>query len=279
MGARPQNRPHGAPQSIGLRGGFRGGSGVGVRGGGFRGGRGARGGAVGRGRGGLRGRGRGGPKRSRGNTGPGEGGFTVETIEKTPEEIVYMTEKTLREKAVPIPYDLVDVSKEALVGKGPAVIVGQWGMSELVEDTLNRMAPVGLNDAGVRRQDLARELLRGSVVRFKDEEEKNGVLSMAESIATKDAELKSEKKGELIESKFAGFEPFSEDWKFRFSAKMLKGEYDLTGNTGKEGDPQDLLRNTRRNETYLPKDGDSLAARVRSLLAAPSNRPRVKKTA
>ena len=230
----------------------------------------------------MRGRGRGnakGPMRSRGRIGAGEGGLTDETIENTPEEIAYMTEKTQREKPVPIPCDPADISTDALVGGGPAVIVGQWGMSELVEERLNRMAPAGLNDAGIRRQDLARELLRGSVVRFKDEEEKDSVLAMAESIATKEAELKSEAKGELIESEFAGFEPFGEDWKVRFSANTLKGEYELLGNIGKEGDPQDLVRNTRRNETYLPKDGDSLAARVRSLLAAPSNRPRVKKSA
>ena len=190
-----------------------------------------------------------------------------------------MTEKTQREKAVPIPYDPSDISTDALVGEGPAVIMGQWGMSELVEERLNKMAPAGLNDAGIRRQDLARGLLRGNIVRFKDEEEKNGVLAMAESIATKEAELKSEEKGELIQSKFAGFEPFGEDWKARFSANMLKGEYELVGNAGKEEGLQDLVRHTRRHETYLPRDGDSLAARVRSLLAAPSNRPRVKKTA
>ncbi|KAL9116305.1 MAG: hypothetical protein Q9187_007172 [Circinaria calcarea] len=200
-------------------------------------------------------------------------------IENTPQETLYLTEKTQRERAVPIPYDPADISPEDLVGGGPTVIVGQWGMNEVVEERLNKLAPTGLNDAGTRRQDLARELLRGNVVRFKDEEEKNGVLAMAESIATKEAEEKSEEKGKLIESNFEGFEPFDDEWNVRLLSNMLKGEYRLAEETNKEGDPPDLVRNTRRNETYLPKNEASLAAKVRSLVAAQSNRPRVKKTA
>ena len=255
--------------------------GAGIRGGRSRGGKGVRGGAIGRGRGGARG-GRDnekGPRRSRNKAEHGGDSITAETIKNTPQETRYLTEKAQREMAVPIPYNPADISPEALVGGGPAVIVGQWGMSEVVEERLNRLAPTGLTDAGTRRQDLARELLRGNVVRFKDEEEKNDVLAMAESIAIKEAELKSEEKGELIESKFEGFEPFDDEWKVRLLTNMLKGEYRLAEEAAKEGDPPDLVRNTIRNETYLPKNEASLAAKVRSLVGVQSNRPRVKKTA
>ena len=173
-----------------------------------------------------------------------------------------------------MPFQLSEVSTEALTGGGPALLVGEWGMSEVVEETLNRLAPAGLKNDGVRREEeLATKLLRGEFIRFKDDEEKSTVLGMAHRATERGAELRSEEKGEIVEATSPEFEPLEEGSRSQMVDKMLKGAYELAGRREEDGVLQHLLRHTSRNESYYPENGSSLAAKVKSMLQTQTNRP------
>ena len=258
-----------------------------VREGNLRGGTAFRGAPRGRGRGELRGgRGRSGIRRDRDDRGlrkrggrDGEPRGQAAEFEHTAQEKEYMTDKAEREKPVPTPFDPEELTPKGLVRGGPTIIVSPWGMSEIVEEKLNRLAPAGLKHDGVRRQDLAQKLLHGDFVRFKDDEEKEAVLEIAQNKANEIANKLSEQKAEVVESMYTGFDPVDEHMKLRMAESWLGGKYILEEKNSKNEVLSHLTMVTRKNGSYLPKNEVSLAAKVRSLLpvqsklAARSTRP------
>ncbi|MCJ1484728.1 hypothetical protein MMC06_004901 [Schaereria dolodes] len=247
-------------------------------------------------RGGFRGRGNRGEagesrSRYRGNEGKGQNRKKSElprvTVgedgewminEPEPEEMIYLSELSEKKKAKKIEYEPCEVSFEALTGSGPALAVGQWGMREVFEERLNRLSPASSEDDGIRRHEMAKELSRGGFVRFRDDEEKNDIIALAQATAERGAKL-SEAKGEIVKTTNTDFEPLDENERAQMVADMLKGDYQLTNHGAKEGVLQGLLRNIGRNETYYPKDSNSLAAKVKSMLLDQTRQSRNTNTA
>lgn len=168
----------------------------------------------------------------------------------------------LREQKTPkaVAYLPAEVNAQTLSGNGPAIPLGGWGMNEIVEEWVGKIAKRGER----RREDLvmmAEKWNNGSTVDFGgDQERKKQMLDAAEH-GVKDV---SEEEQGVVAKKLR--ETFGTD----LAERVFKGEYVFRGR--KEGGVLDsLARLTTRNASFLPRDGESLAAKVKSLLPAESS--------
>lgn len=197
-------------------------------------------------------------------------------MEYTEAEEKYLIDKEREAIGRDVPYQVRDVSQESLVAKGPAVLMGEYGMAEMVEERLRLVARKSMMEgmegmAG--RKDVIRRVLAGEFVRFENEQEKEEVLAEVERISKRGAELRSEEKGEIVEPRATEFAVLEEAERKALVAGLLKGEYTVE-EEGAEGLLGHLMRSTSKNETYLPKDGKVLLEKVRTLLpAAQKSRP------
>ena len=178
-----------------------------------------------------------------------------------------MKEKAEKEGPASTPYQ-PDTTAENLHRLGPAVFLGQRGMSEIFEEKLDELAPAGLRDLGVRDTELVKEILSGEFIRFKSDEELESVIALANSKVKQYVEMRSEEKGEVISSTPIEFETLNEETRTRMITRWLKGEYVLGDLHSKNAAIRHLRTATGRNGSYLPKDQDSIAAKVRGLLPA-----------
>ena len=234
---------------------------------GGRGGRSARGGRGKRERDGRE------PRRRRANDGEAE--KDEGKVEYTEAEERYLNDKKQGAAGPGEPYQIQGVSQESLVGEGPAVVVGEFGMAELVEERLRLLARRSMMEGMAGREDVIRRVLAGEFVRFENEREKEEVLAEVTRIGKRGAELRSEEKGEIVEPKATEFVGLEEAERKAVVEGLLKGQYTIE-REGAEGLLGHLMRSTSKNETYLPKDGSVLLEKVRTLLPAPKSRPAAK---
>lgn len=242
---------------------------VGIRGG-RGGGRGARGAQ------GARGTREGRERRTRGGEGGGgdgdeSTGDSWEGVEHNEGQAAYMKEKARKEAGSSQSVDPVEITEESLVGYGPSVVATQRGMSEVVEDCLDRMATQELVEVGVRHQELAKKLIRGELLRFKNEEEEKAVVALAQRMSNEGAALRSEEKGEIVNPIVADFEPLDEASRSRLAAYLISGEYKPKDHAPSDPILQDVVRRTKINATYGFADTDKVVAKVTRLL--PKQRP------
>ena len=197
-------------------------------------------------------------------------------MELTEAEEEYLRERERKNYEVAVPYQVEDLSRESLLGVGPAVAVGEFGMSELVEEKLRLVARSSMMEGRAGREEAVRRVLAGGLVRFETEEEKEEALAEAEKISKEVAELKSERKGELVEPEAIEFVGLEEEERQAVMESLLKGEYAIEGEGAGDGVMGHLMRSTSRNETYLSKDKSALLEKVRTLLPAQKSREAVK---
>ncbi|MCJ1352456.1 MAG: hypothetical protein MMC33_002440 [Icmadophila ericetorum] len=256
-------------------GGFRGRGGLSSgpmgRGGGFRGRGGPMGARGGRGRGGFRGEGR---ETTRAKRGRGDENIDDDgdnNIQWNEEQKAYIDKKAREEFGYSISVDPVEVTEESLIGRGPTVIVGHWGKSEVVEDIIKRMVRQDAIDGGIRHIELAERLLRGDLLRFRDEKEQKAVVALAQRMANEAASLKSEEKGEVVTPAEAVFEPVDEVSRQRLTEYLIQGDYKARAPKPSEAILRDVARRTMLNPSFRFKDTDTAVARVARLL--PRARP------
>lgn len=150
-----------------------------------------------------------------------------------------------------------EVTAQTLSGNGPAIPLGGWGMNEIVEEWVG-----GIGKEGERRREdlasMAEKWNHGSTVDFGgDQKSKKQVLDAAENGMN---DMGEEEQGIVAEK-------LRETFGKVFAERVFKGEYVFEGR--KEGGVLDsLARQTTRNASFLPRDGESLAAKVKSLLPA-----------
>lgn len=148
-----------------------------------------------------------------------------------------------------------EVTAQTLSGNGPAIPLGGWGMNEIVEEWVG-----GIGKEGERRREdlalMAEKWNHGSTVDFGgDQKSKKQVLDAAENGMN---DMGEEEQGIVAEK-------LRETFGKVFAERVFKGEYVFEGR--KEGGVLDsLARQTTRNASFLPRDGESLAAKVKSLL-------------
>lgn len=161
------------------------------------------------------------------------------------EEKEYTKQKRVEETTQSIAYEVTDVNRESFGGLGPAVVSGEWGMSEVLGGRLL----------------LARSLLNGEYVEWHSKEQKADVMTLVEK-------LKDEKKRNTSPSLSAEAEQQTQN----LMQKLLGGKYEFT----KPQQGRDILgnvaRHADRNESYFPMDQQSLLEKVRGLMPADDTR-------
>lgn len=185
-------------------------------------------------------------------------------VEYTEAEKKYRTDKRTKALGRDEPYQIRDVNRESLVGDGPAVAMGEFGMSELVEEWLRLLARKSMMGGMAGRENVIKRALTGKFVMFETEREKQEVLAEVERISKRFAELRSEETGEIVEAKATEFVGLEETERKAVVEGLLKGQYRFT-EKGAEGLPAHLMRSASRNETYRLKDGSVLLEKVRAL--------------
>ncbi|MCJ1320268.1 hypothetical protein MMC15_005606 [Xylographa vitiligo] len=161
----------------------------------------------------------------------------------------------------PHPFDAVE--KVALVGKGPSLALGEWGMSEIVEAKLEQATRDSLIDDEIRPQVLAQRVVNGAWVRFRDDEERDSVAGLAKSRAEQNAVLKSERKGEVVEPFDTTFQTLEPEQTEEITRQLLMGSYD---NGGLPATLKDIEYRLRKSGPVSQQQKDSLIQKVRSML-------------
>jgi hypothetical protein len=193
--------------------------------------------------------------------------------EYTAAELEYMAQKRaeaakVQSSDVYIPENML----ESLAGWGPRIPVTDWGKGEMIEGRLSRLAPAG-ERAQTRLQDLAEALVRGDLVRFRTEDEKDAAVKLAHHMAQRRAELKSERTGELAEPEPPEYEPLGEAEKRKALdlEGLLQGSYEGPRDVPKgQENLKEALSCVRRNGTYNKTDEVALAKKLDALTARPA---------
>jgi len=165
-------------------------------------------------------------------------------------------------------FAIADVSRAALTGQGPALALGPWGMSEVVEERLDKITGNGLIENARRLQELVRNLRNGEYIRFRSDAEKDATLALARTVSEMEADTATDETGEIVNPAKAGFTAVSEETREKLMRRLLEGGYKM--GEGEEGFVRELLLKLRRNETIRTKQEGAMARKIRSLL--PSQR-------
>ncbi|KAL8725589.1 MAG: hypothetical protein Q9181_006363, partial [Wetmoreana brouardii] len=160
-------------------------------------------------------------------------------------------------------YTPVVVSTDTLQGLGPTLACGEWGMSETVGERLIQVNQ-RQEEYHERIEKLAKTWEEGAFCQFRSRQEKADTLRLVErNLAGQgdNAPLIEEKEKE----KMALMDTRMKEEREKLATRLLKGDYYI-GPLGKGPTAELLERYTRKNETYLPKDGQALAGKVGTLL-------------
>lgn len=167
------------------------------------------------------------------------GGKTSAEETYNEEEKEYAKQKKIREATQSIAYEPGDVNRETFSGLSPAVVSGEYGMSEVLGGGLL----------------LARMYLDGEYVEWHSKEQKADVMTLVERLKNEEQRTPSSSPSLEVEHQTQSL-----------MQKLLGGIYDFT----KPQQGKDILghvaRHTDRNESYFPMDQQSLLEKVRSLM-------------
>lgn len=180
------------------------------------------------------------------------------------EELDYLEAKQKAESGALVAYQPEKVTHEALNGMGPAVALGQWGMSEVIHECLNTIDwkreldsfQVGL---------VARMQVEGLPIGHGNKTQGEAIQRrVAQMLAGVDATPSLRRREPTEESVHDGH-LFSDAQKQELLQKLLGGRY-----TMKHAEAGDVVghveRHAHRNEGYFPEDGNSLVRTVRALI-------------
>ncbi|KAL8707441.1 MAG: hypothetical protein Q9220_007529 [cf. Caloplaca sp. 1 TL-2023] len=170
-------------------------------------------------------------------------------------------------------YQTSDVSSETLQGMGPAIACGEWGMSETVGERLIQINK-SQDEYDERIQKLAHKWAEGEFCHFSSPAERQNTMKTVEmNLAGQgdNAKLNEEKE----EEKMALMDTRLKEEREKLATRLLKGDYYI-GPLGKGATAELLERYTSKNETYMPKDIQTLAGKIGTLLplgkaATPAN--------
>ncbi|CAL8575268.1 hypothetical protein XPA_001203 [Xanthoria parietina] len=156
-----------------------------------------------------------------------------------------------------------DMSLDTLQGMGPALACGEWGLNETIGERLiqvNRKQ----DEYDERIEELAQKIGQGEFCHFTSKQERVDTMKTVErnlagqgENATLDEDQEKEKMA-LMDARMA-------EERAKLATRLLKGEY-YVGPLGKGPTAELLERYTQKNETYMPKDSQALAGKIRTLL-------------
>ncbi|KAI9769284.1 MAG: hypothetical protein M1835_006731 [Candelina submexicana] len=184
-------------------------------------------------------------------------------IEHTEAEKAYLNEKELSNKPKEVPHEPTEITLESLIGNGPAIPLGEFGMRDTLTD---RMITAARRRPGqfVMLDHLAKRLIDGKFVRFESEEEKAQVIKLVDDMNAEKANKLTDRKGEIVQKEKAGFETIDNESRGQIMEKLFAGRYPAV----KAGNNilADTLKTVNRNESYMPDDREKLMRKVTELM-------------
>ncbi|KAI4241753.1 MAG: hypothetical protein L6R40_004430 [Gallowayella cf. fulva] len=177
--------------------------------------------------------------------------------------VIYVDGATKHINTVDPTYKPVALSTETLQGMGPALACGEWGMSETVGERLIQVNKAQ-DEYDERIQELAQKFGEGEFCRFRSKQERVDTQKTVErNLAGEgdNAVIDEEREKENLEV----MDTRMVEERAKLATRLLKGDYHV-GPLGKGLTAELLERYTRKNETYLPKDSQALASKIRTLL-------------
>ena len=162
------------------------------------------------------------------------------------EEQEYFQSKRKREAAQTVDYEPASVTEEAFTGIRPAVVSGDWGMSEILDERLM----------------IAKRYLEGEFIEWHSREQKADVMTLVERLKGFDDDKKNEHKSGASQSSSSDVEDHTQS----LLQKLLGGKYELSKPLEGRDIFSHVARYTDRNESYFPDDQKSLLEKVKSLM-------------
>ncbi len=160
-------------------------------------------------------------------------------------------------------YKPANMSAETLQGMGPALACGEWGMSETVGEKLIQVNKKQ-NEYDERIEELASKFAEGVFCHFRTKQERIDTMKTVErNLAGQGDNAKLDEEEE--KEKMAIMDTRMTEERAKLATRLLKGDY-YVGPLGKGPTAELLERYTRKNETYMPKDSQSLAGKIGTLL-------------
>lgn len=172
----------------------------------------------------------------------------------TTDELTYLESKEQSNMKTMVAFQPAPISKEALSGMGPALAVGERGMSEAVQEKL-RIIEKTREVESERLEMLARMRINGMKVDCRSKRESDALEQRVKQILD-GGDQQSEDS-----------HPISDEQKEGFTRKLLGGGYIL-----RHADAGDVVGNVERlanrNTSYLPEDESSLLQKFKTMLPA-----------
>ncbi|KAL8826527.1 MAG: hypothetical protein Q9191_003751 [Dirinaria sp. TL-2023a] len=151
-------------------------------------------------------------------------------------------------------YQPSEVTLESLQGNGPAIPLTEWGMTEVVEEWVDKISKASTRRREVTEQR-AKKLKKGDFVPFGNKGIREQVTDAAkDGIGEMSEEEQAAAAGRLREI-FGN----------KFAEKVFKGSYVFDAR-GTASIKESLASQTTRNASLLPQDRESLVGKVRAIL-------------
>ena len=173
----------------------------------------------------------------------------------SPEEVKYKREKEEAKKPKAVTFVPAAVDLESLSGTGPVLPLGAWGQEEAVADWVEGMearSKLVWGKGGIRVDRV--EGFRGAEA----DDTEEGLQKVEVEAKTGSENENAGQAEELLKKEFETR---------KIAERLFKGEYVFDGKEEK-GVLGGLKRQAVRNGSYIPKDYETLARKVESLLPA-----------
>ncbi|KAI9719997.1 MAG: hypothetical protein M1812_003122 [Candelaria pacifica] len=219
----------------------------------------------------------------------------------TEEEMAYLTEKALKDKPKEVPHEPAEVNLESLVGSGPTIPLGEFGMRNIITDRMitaarRRPGEYAMMDQLAKRiiagkfvafesedeekqvmklvdkmmDQLAERRIAGEFVAFESEDEKKQVMKLVDEMNAGRASRETDRKGEIVKKEEASFETVDDESKGKIMEKLLAGRYPAF--EAGQDNLIDALKTVNRNGSYLPDDRNKLMRKVTELVQSAGSR-------
>jgi hypothetical protein len=163
-----------------------------------------------------------------------------------------------------------------LITNRVATAVGHLGAFSEIDEATSRLAKREDTRFG-SDADLARKLMAGQLVKFKDVAEKIRVTSLAEGWAGETANKIQAKLGEPVQTLEVGFVPIGPDVRKSLTDKVVRGHYReikaVKGDSVKDKSMDHIAKSVLKNGSYSPTAGQSMLDYIEKMWPPQSEGP------
>ncbi|KAF2400435.1 hypothetical protein EJ06DRAFT_530408 [Trichodelitschia bisporula] len=171
----------------------------------------------------------------------------------------------------PMKYAPTEFKLQDLATGRVATAAGTLGAIMEMDETMGRLARRADTSWAIDN-DIARRLLRGEVVRFKDDAERERIVALAQQMSEATADKIAVQKGKAVKPLDVGFVSVGGEMRKELVDKVMRGKYELApaahGKDPKANNLTHVQRHLQLNSTYSPSQAQSMMATIEQLWGA-----------